>query len=992
MYAITLDKNGMLEKVRRIVEGGKVSHDETVWYAYMECDPQSSWFNGQTYVDTLNRSAISRFISKTHERYKAAVGGKFGSTVPCIFTDEPQFTIKTQLPSPFAKDHDVFLPWTDDLCHTFHREYPNDVDPGGSDLMDHLPELVWDLPDGAPSLTRYRYHEHVCERFVQAFMDQLGWWCEQNNLFLNGHMMEEPTLRSQTTAIGEAMRCYRSMQMPGIDLLNDAVEYNTVKQAASVARQGGRRGVMSEIYGCTHWNFTFEGHKGCGDWQAALGVTFRVHHLAWLSMAGEAKRDYPASINYQSPWYREYRYIEDHFARVGVAMTRGQAVTRVAVVHPIESYWLCFGPNGGTPKKMHARDVWFAELTRWLLHGLIDFDFISESLLPSQFGGYRGDQKLHVGNCAYEAVILPNLRTVRSSTLKILQGFTDEGGRVIIAGRRPELIDAVPAARRAHGFALARLADLSHELPWGKKLILDALDMHRDIKVVKLWGAPAETLLYQMRRDGHERFVFICNTNRSHALPVCIVHIRGRWDVQVLDTLTGEARGLADRIVRRGWTQIKHQFDGCASLLLRLVPSAAAAARSSWPKVAPKRGDRREAEVELSGLSLSEPNVLLLDYARYRIDDGAWSARTEVLRIDNALRDVLRLKRRSASMRQPWTVRPDDRRPFATVTLRFDFTSFFDIETPTFLALEGAGSYLDIMVNGATLGVPAAGETPAWPTWWVDEAISTLRIPGGTIRSGPNTVQLSLPFGVLTDIERIYILGKFNVGLESNRPALRPPGEHTWGDITTQGLPFYAGNITYVCRIRLGKKSRVTLSVPRFSNPVLSVDVRNSRGQLTRKGVIALQPRTLELGTLEAGPHWFHITAFGNRYNAFGHVHAAGNVVGCSPEMWRTDGSAWTDDYLVKPVGVLECPRVLVEDEVTFENMGSEEKEETVEEVGSEEIEKEAVEETNEDEGNGVVEGGECRNEKDDEDDEEGDEGSDRDWEVLSDTLSWEEV
>jgi len=80
-------------------------------------------------------------------------------------------------------------------------------------------------------------------------MDQLAAWCGENNLFLNGHMMEEPTLHSQTCALGEAMRCYRSMQMPGMDLLVDWTEYNTAKQVSSVGRQNGLRGAMSELYG-----------------------------------------------------------------------------------------------------------------------------------------------------------------------------------------------------------------------------------------------------------------------------------------------------------------------------------------------------------------------------------------------------------------------------------------------------------------------------------------------------------------------------------------------------------------------------------------------------------------------------------------------------------------------------------------------------------------------------------------------------------------------
>jgi hypothetical protein len=50
-----------------------------------------------------------------------------------------------------------------------------------------------------------------------------------------------------------------------MDLLVDRVEFNTAKQASSVSRQNGTRGTMSEIYGVTHWYFTFEGHKGCGD-------------------------------------------------------------------------------------------------------------------------------------------------------------------------------------------------------------------------------------------------------------------------------------------------------------------------------------------------------------------------------------------------------------------------------------------------------------------------------------------------------------------------------------------------------------------------------------------------------------------------------------------------------------------------------------------------------------------------------------------------------
>ena len=46
-------------------------------------------------------------------------------------------------------------------------------------------------------------------------------------------MMEEPTLKSQTAALGEAMRSYRGFELPGIDMLCAGFEYTTAKQAQS---------------------------------------------------------------------------------------------------------------------------------------------------------------------------------------------------------------------------------------------------------------------------------------------------------------------------------------------------------------------------------------------------------------------------------------------------------------------------------------------------------------------------------------------------------------------------------------------------------------------------------------------------------------------------------------------------------------------------------------------------------------------------------------
>lgn len=267
------------------------------WYLYREISGDSAWFNGQAYVDTLNPRAIDKFIEITHEAYYRELGDSFGDTVPAIFTDEPQFCHKSTLGFAGEKKK-VILPYTDDFNDTYKDSY-------GSYFFDTFPECVWELPGGRVSVNRYHYHDHICERFANAFADNVGSWCRSHGIALTGHMMDEPTLASQTAALGEAMRSYRSFDLPGIDMLCDFRELTTAKQAESAVHQFGYEWMASELYGVTNWDFDFRGHKLAGDWQAALGVTIRVHHLAWTSMAGEAKRDFPASISYQSPWYKE---------------------------------------------------------------------------------------------------------------------------------------------------------------------------------------------------------------------------------------------------------------------------------------------------------------------------------------------------------------------------------------------------------------------------------------------------------------------------------------------------------------------------------------------------------------------------------------------------------------------------------------------------------------------------------------------------------------
>ena len=65
---------------------------ESLLRFYWKNEARTSWFNGETYLDTMNAEAVSSFIAATHEAYKANIGELFGQSVPGIFTDEPCFS------------------------------------------------------------------------------------------------------------------------------------------------------------------------------------------------------------------------------------------------------------------------------------------------------------------------------------------------------------------------------------------------------------------------------------------------------------------------------------------------------------------------------------------------------------------------------------------------------------------------------------------------------------------------------------------------------------------------------------------------------------------------------------------------------------------------------------------------------------------------------------------------------------------------------------
>lgn len=869
-YDIVLDENGYLKEYKQIGENDEAQG--TKWYAYVKIHASSPWYNNQSYLDTLNPKAVKRFVEVTHERYKETVGNYFGGVVPAIFTDEPQFTRKRVLDNSWDTD-DITMPWTDDIPETYKAQY-------NEDIIETLPEIFWELPEGKVSTTRYHYHDHISERFAEAFADVCGSWCRENGIALTGHMMEEPSLHSQTAALGDAMRSYRGFDLPGIDMLCASFEFTTAKQAQSAVHQFGREGMLSELYGVTGWDYDFRGYKLHGDWQACLGVTIRVPHLSWYAMGGEAKRDYPASIHYQSPWWKEFSYLEDHFARVNTAMTRGKPVVKVGVIHPVESFWLHWGPNDKTALARENMDRKFQNVTDWLLKGSIDFNFISESLLPILCE--NAGAPLKVGEMEYDAIIVPDCETIRSTTLDRLEKFAAKGGKLIFMGDAPKFVDGIPCER---GKALY---DAATVIQYDRDKLLTALEDNRTVTLRLANGRLSDRFLYQLRRDGNSSWLFISRCCEPYNKDVCDINrlrisVKGEFTPYVYNTISGEISPIACEY-KNGCTVISKTLYDYDSLLLKLDDGRADAITEAADK-------KYENAVKIPAFvpyTLSERNVLLLDMAEFALDGGEYQPKEEILILDNICRKALGYVARGGSVAQPWVLDPEVIEH--SVTLKFTVNSEIAYSGAE-LALEDAEK-AKIRMNGKDVPVNITG-------WYVDKDIKT--VPVSEIVKGENIIEVTIPFGKTTNTEWCYLLGDFGVRqLGSTAVITTLPEKLAFDSITKQNLPFYGGNITYHVE---ADGDGMEIEIPRYIGTLVDVTVDGES-----KGKIVYPPYKLQLEGLGEGSHKVDITLFGNRYNSFGPVHLTEeNRSWHGPGAWRDD-EQWSYEYVLRNVGINASP------------------------------------------------------------------------------------
>lgn len=883
---------------------------ETILQFTLAVQLPSPWYNGQTYLDTMSHAAVRQFIKVTHEAYRKRCGRHFGKRVPGIFTDEPNYG--GTLGEDNNTGHPGGLPWTGKLPATFRKRY-------GYDLIPHLVELVYDVDGNGVSPARYHYHDCITHLYADAFCRQVGEWCGKHGLLFTGHQLEEDTLSCQTNMVGSCMRTYEFMQAPGMDLLTEHWRiFDTAKQVSSAARQFGRQWRLTETYGCTGWDFPFAGHKALGDWQAALGINLRCQHLSWYTMLGEAKRDYPAGIFYQSPWWNLYRKVEDYFARIGAVMTRGSEIRDLLVIHPVESMWLLCKAGWRQRSETAELDKALVSLSSTLLGAHLDFDYGDEELLSRHAAVVRksGRPVVRVGKAEYRSILVPRQITMRRTTLDLLRKFKAAGGEVVFAGEVAGYVDAVKSAE------VAELAAGCVRTAASGGAVVKAVEAGvRRLSIVGADGREITPALYLLREDKAAFYLFVCNTGedfvgadptprsqgmvRDRTLSYPDVRIRGfsgcaGMPVE-LDPETGvEMEADAVRLAV-GW-EIRTRLPALGSRLF-VVPKKAGSRALPRPKAVSTV--RAETLGEGSwNYRLSESNVLVLDRCRYRIGKGEWQPALEILRVDKAVRKALGVPPRGGGMAQPWT-RPALKNPRRLpVALAYEFEADVPPSGELSLALELPRAYR-VSVNGVPVN------TDADSGWWTDRSLSRIPFDPALLRAGRNELLLELDYAEdFAGLEIVYLLGGFGVKVDGAAVKMTTlPATLGIGDWCDQGLAFYAGHVAYTRMIeaKAGVGERVIVSVPDYRGVAVRVLVDG-----VEAGVIAWQPQEVDItALLKDKPVELAIQVVGHRRNSHGPFHWNEKwPVWTGPGQYEYIAQRWFEGYQLVPCGLMQAPRL----------------------------------------------------------------------------------
>ena len=440
-------------------------------------------------TDILNPRVVDAFLKETHEQYYRRFPESFGRELAGFFTDEPQYYRWETPYTPIAED--IYL-----------SEY-------GEDIRDGLIYLF--LHDENGYVFRQRYYRLLNRLYTENFYGRIYEWCEAHHCKLTGHSIEESSPVRQMWGGAGVMPSYEYEHIPAVDCLGrDCKNELLGKQVGSVASQLGIHRVMTETFACSGYDVTPGELKSIADAQYFNGVNMLCHHLFPYSLAGQGKHDHPPVFSRHSNWWEGFRTFNEYFTRLGYIVANTDDRYDVLIIHPLRDVYLEFVQSEGNNSAKDVDDS-LDELLMTLRKKGVCFQLADESILE-RHGAVEGNE-LVIGNCRYNRIILPRMRTISAATKTLLEQFN---GKLCIIDK-PTMVDGVPA-----------------EIGLTSNITLDEIAQEARISFASLDGRCG----LSARGGELGEFLFIKNYSRTESGRVQMKNVAEHYQLLDLETLT----------------------------------------------------------------------------------------------------------------------------------------------------------------------------------------------------------------------------------------------------------------------------------------------------------------------------------------------------------------------------------------------------------------------------------------------------------------------
>ena len=567
---------------------------------------------------------------------------------------------------------------------------------------------------------------------------------------------------------------------------------------------------------------------------------------------------------------------------------------------------------------------------RDILNNHRDFELADEQTIAAhgRVEQENGHPVFRVGYQTYRLVVLPEIYTLVIVTLRLLEKFSQAGGTIISAGALPERVDGAvptPGSEEERLLAVLRAACVPGKpyetlMPAVERAVKSEVSIRNEKQ-----EEASNIFIRRMNADANCQVIFATNYD-EHMRTDAEISIDGDKDLYCMDTDTGLIWSI-DSVRKNDATAFTYRFPPFGSFMLLVTPAGVKPEALQVAGVYNNELNMLDSSNTTPVVSLGEemaytchqPNSITLDTCEYTLgDDEAYTEPLPVL----DLHQQLQRQGKIVKVRQRFHFR---------VAEGADIRQMTNLQ----LVVEDAENFRYIL-NGRPYNFVDTG-------FWRDVCMRTSSIDG-LVQTGDNVLELETTYHPAIDanergeflsneLESIYIIGDF--GITSPKGYTRPddrmvfcdgafeltnlPQTMRAADMVTQGLTFYAGNVTFHKTVRLENVRAAVASGKRFAlNPgekphaiLFGVTVN---GQSVRD--VAWAPYMVDITDyLTDGDNDIEVCLYGSCRNAFGpHHHVLGEPAGVGPssferekgwiEDFLEDSNIWRDRYCFVPYGL----------------------------------------------------------------------------------------